>query len=226
MKKLFTIAILVGAALLSTRWSHTPNENRKTDVVHSERVLELAKTEDGRLDLSILLASSRLPAERKKAFLDADEDKDGCLTQGEFSLSIPRSQAVPDGDGKKEYWQNDGSIVTKTKAELDEMTDEQKEELANAAVGVTLKNGSKHYSITDIKTGLTDAEKLYPKNNNAIDVPNAQALFLMSLMVNSGMCIMSNYNTATYTSGAIGYYDVYTDYFYENEGNGTISAIL
>lgn len=28
------------------------------------------------------------------------------------------------------------------------------------------------------------------------------------------------------SDSAIGYYDVYTDYFYENEGNGTISAIL
>ena len=119
MKKLFTIAILVGAALLSTRWSHTPNENRKTDVVHSERVLELAKTEDGRLDLSILLASSRLPDERKKAFLDADEDKDGFLTQGEFSLSIPRSQAVRDGDGKKESTFATNSETSSRNHELD-----------------------------------------------------------------------------------------------------------
>lgn len=120
------------------------------------------------------------------------------------------------GDGTTEYWQSDGSIVTKTKAQLDAMTDEQKEALKTSAAGVTLKNSNKNYSITDIKSALkkennafilSDAEKLYPKNNG-IDVPNAQAFFLMSLMVNSGMSIMSDYNTATYNDGAaIGYYD-------------------
>ena len=120
------------------------------------------------------------------------------------------------GDGSVEYWQANGSVVTKTAAQLAEMTEDEIAELVDSAVGVTLKNGSKHYSITDIKSALkkendsyilSDAEKLYPKNNNAIDVPNAQAFFLMSLMVNSGMSIMSDYNTASYTSGAnIGYY--------------------
>ncbi len=112
MKKLFTIAILVGAALLSTRWSHTPNENRKINVVHSERILELAKAEDGRLDLSILLASSRLPDERKKAFLDADEDNDGFLTQDEFMLATPSSRNNPDAAVKKNV------VVTREDSEV------------------------------------------------------------------------------------------------------------
>lgn len=68
---------------------------------------------------------------------------------------------------------------------------------------VTMQNGNKHYSITDIKsawkdgingaagsyTNLTDGEKINLTTNNVISVPNGQAFFLMSVIVNSGMGI-------------------------------------
>jgi hypothetical protein len=57
----------------------------------------------------------------------------------------------------------------------------------------TLKNGKKHYSIADIKkySSLTDAEKLdvtkvaAAGDDGNIDVPNAQALFVLSLITQS-----------------------------------------
>lgn len=84
----------------------------------------------------------------------------------------------------------------------------------------TLKNTNKNYSITDIKSALkkgsddkyilSEDEKLYVAPNGTypgINLFNSQALFTLSLMVNSGMCIMSDYNSGSYTSGAaLGYY--------------------
>ena len=82
----------------------------------------------------------------------------------------------------------------------------------------TLKNGNKHYSITDIISAqkknsnnqliLSDNDKMYVNSSKSISLPNAQSLFTLSLMVNSGMCIMSDYNSATLASGAtaLGYY--------------------
>jgi len=71
---------------------------------------------------------------------------------------------------------------------------------ANSGVGTTrtgtqhtLKNGKKHYSIADIKkySSLTDDEKLdvtkvaTASTDGNIDVPNAQALFVLSLITQS-----------------------------------------
>ena len=63
---------------------------------------------------------------------------------------------------------------------------------------VTLQNGTKHYSITDIKkySSLQDSDKLGVTSGYAITIPDAQSFFLMSLMVSCGMS----------TSSGLGYY--------------------
>lgn len=88
------------------------------------------------------------------------------------------------GDGTTLYWNSNGTVTTKTKAELNAMSTSEKTALKNAAVGVTLKNGTKHYSITDI---CADESKLILNSTTSVEVPNAQAWFVMSLIVNSGM---------------------------------------
>ena len=94
MKKLFAFTLVVVAALLSMRLerSHEPAETPKNSDTRASRVFELARAEDGRLDVSVLLASNRLPDERKHALLNADENQDGFLTQDELATAIPALQ--------------------------------------------------------------------------------------------------------------------------------------
>ena len=94
MKKLFAFTLVVVAVLLSMRFdrSHEPSETPKNSDSRASRVFELARAEDGRLDVSVLLASNRLPDERKHALLNADEDQDGFLTQDELTTAIPALQ--------------------------------------------------------------------------------------------------------------------------------------
>lgn len=68
---------------------------------------------------------------------------------------------------------------------------------------VTLQNGTKHYSITDIKkySSLEDSDKLGVTSGYAITIPDAQSFFLMSLMVSCGMS----------TSSGLGYYGATTN---------------
>lgn len=80
------------------------------------------------------------------------------------------------GDGTKVYY-------TETKDSSGNITSSYNGTDANK-IGVTLKNGTKHYSITDINKGLTQLDTSTSKD---IKVPNAQAFFVMSVMVNSGM---------------------------------------
>lgn len=80
------------------------------------------------------------------------------------------------GDGTKVYYTepkgSDGKITSSYNG-----TESNK-------IGVTLKNGTKHYSITDI---CADEIKLKLNSTTSVEVPNAQAWFVMSLIVNSGM---------------------------------------
>lgn len=63
---------------------------------------------------------------------------------------------------------------------------------------VTMQNGNKHYSIVDISSALG---KLNTSGTDAnVEVPNGQALFVMSAIVNSGM---SNQSLG-YSSNAVG----------------------
>ena len=53
---------------------------------------------------------------------------------------------------------------------------------------VTMRNGNKHYSIADINPNETNMlNTFYNNKDNNIGVPNGQAFFVMSLIVNSGM---------------------------------------
>ena len=71
---------------------------------------------------------------------------------------------------------------------------------------VTLKNGSKHYSITDIDTSDTIGI-----DENTVTVSGGQDLFLMSLMVNSGMSHKAlGYNQAYQMSRSATYENVGT----------------
>lgn len=83
---------------------------------------------------------------------------------------------------------------------------------------VTMKNGTKHYSIADIKSAwkkdtsnnliLSDSEKLSVTSGYAITAPNAQSFFIMSLIVNSGMGAEKDFDTGNATTATkIGYYD-------------------
>ena len=67
---------------------------------------------------------------------------------------------------------------------------------------VTLRNGTKHYSITDIKkySLLNDSDKLGVTSGYAITIPDAQSFFLMSLMVSCGM---STYSGLGYYSSSV-----------------------
>ena len=60
----------------------------------------------------------------------------------------------------------------------------------------TLDNGRKNYLITQFKTKLSDDEKLnvIAGTTNTIEVPNAQALFMLSIISQSGMGYTDNYN--------------------------------
>ncbi len=80
MKKcLFLIlAALVGVASYQIAGAQN-NEQRATG-----RILQDARTEDGRIDLSKIQANTRMPEERKAAFMKADADGDGFLTQDEM----------------------------------------------------------------------------------------------------------------------------------------------
>ncbi len=87
---------------------------------------------------------------------------------------------------------------------------------------VTMRNGNKNYSIADInpdETNMLDA-----KTGNVIDVPNGQAFFVMSLIVNSGAGIQKGKNDAGLTTNKLGYY---TGYYtlrhadYDEVGNST-----
>ena len=99
MKKTLILALILAIAFFSMRSSRVPQDVKRPNDVQSGRAFDLAKTSDGRLDLSILLAFPRFPDDVKLAFLDADEDKNGFLTSDELTIarSIINAKA-PDKD--------------------------------------------------------------------------------------------------------------------------------
>ena len=68
---------------------------------------------------------------------------------------------------------------------------------------VTMRNGNKNYSIADIDS--TPANKLKVSSSRAITIPDSQAFFLMSIMVNSGMGLQGDASTGADASVG-GYY--------------------
>lgn len=90
-------------------------------------------------------------------------------------------------DGSREYWQSNGTVSSKTKAELaaDNTLDTT---MKASAAAVTMRNGSKHYSITDINKSDTNSFNMSGiADGSDITVSSAQALFIMSLITQSGL---------------------------------------
>ena len=73
-----------------------------------------------------------------------------------------------------------------------------------------MQNGTKHYSITDIKKyqslALDGSDKLSVTSSRAVTIPDAQSFYIMSLIVNGGMGIQRNKDNATDIGTKTGYY--------------------
>lgn len=85
-----------------------------------------------------------------------------------------------------------------------------------------LNNGRKNYLITQFKSELSDDEKLnvIAGTPNIIEVPNAQALFMLSIISQSGMGYTeSNNNTCGY-----GHYTFTRNAEYSKVGAGTLTS--
>jgi len=99
----------------------------------------------------------------------------------------------PYEDGTRVY---KGDSVEDTKY-WDTSTEEEVAEEPTSLSKTTMQNGNKHYSIADVKTSL---EKLNTAGTDAdVEAPNGQALFVMSLIINSGMSANAlGYSTTDY----------------------------
>lgn len=85
-----------------------------------------------------------------------------------------------------------------------------------------LNNGRKNYLITQFKSELNDAEKLnvIAGTTNTIEVPNAQALFMLSIISQSGMGYTDKYkNTCGY-----GHYTFTRNADYSKVGTATLTS--
>lgn len=85
-----------------------------------------------------------------------------------------------------------------------------------------LNNGRKNYLITQFKSELSDEEKLnvIAGTTNTIEVPNAQALFMLSIISQSGMGYTDrNKNTCGY-----GHYTFTRNADYSKVGAGTLTS--
>lgn len=85
-----------------------------------------------------------------------------------------------------------------------------------------LNNGRKNYLITQFKSELNDAEKLnvIAGTTNTIEVPNAQALFMLSVISQSGMGYTDKYkNTCGY-----GHYTFIRNADYSKVGTATLTS--
>ena len=76
MKKFLMILAALTAGVASLQFATAQNGQNR----FAGRILQEARTDDGRIDLAKLLANDRLPDERKEAFKAADKDGDGLLT--------------------------------------------------------------------------------------------------------------------------------------------------
>lgn len=82
------------------------------------------------------------------------------------------------GDETVEYW-----LETKSGNTITSSVSKSASDKGNA-VGVTMRNGNKNYSIADISKTSTGQLSI---SSNAITVSDAQAFFIMSIMTNSGI---------------------------------------
>ena len=108
------------------------------------------------------------------------------------------------GDETVEYW-----LETKSGNTITSSVSKSASDKGNA-VGVTMRNGNKNYSIADISSG--EAKLNTKGTNSVIEVPNGQAFFIMSLVVNSGMSQKQlGYNQAYQMSRTADYDSVATN---------------
>lgn len=87
---------------------------------------------------------------------------------------------------------------------------------------INLNNGRKNYLITQFKSELSDGEKLnvIAGSTNTIEVPNAQALFMLSIISQSGMGYTDrNKNTCGY-----GHYTFTRNADYSKVGTATLTS--
>lgn len=87
---------------------------------------------------------------------------------------------------------------------------------------INLNNGRKNYLITQFKSELSDGEKLnvIAGTTNTIEVPNAQALFMLSIISQSGMGYTDrNKNTCGY-----GHYTFTRNADYSKVGTATLTS--
>lgn len=88
MKKLFAVAAILSAALVSFKFSGTRDDNRGlSDKQTQGRALFEARRQDGSFDISKIYASSRLPDELKEEFKNADKNKDGRVSLNELKAA-------------------------------------------------------------------------------------------------------------------------------------------
>ena len=81
-------------------------------------------------------------------------------------------------DGSKDYQKTDGTFATA----------EAGEDIPSSVLGVTMRNGTKNYSITDIDTDDTDSFAMSGiANGSDITLSSAQAMYIMSLITESGL---------------------------------------
>lgn len=98
----------------------------------------------------------------------------------------------PFEDGKRKYGDGSGVVFDGSGFTVVDDIDNY----SGTTVGVTMRNGTKNYSIADInKDDTADASKLYVSGRNGtIQIPTAQSFYIMALIVNSGMGRMYDYN--------------------------------
>ena len=85
MKRII-FGIIIGMLAVSTYNS----ESNQTESKQTGRVFEDARTEDGKIDLALVIASNKFPQERIEAFKFADGDSDGFLTEEVYN-NIPKT---------------------------------------------------------------------------------------------------------------------------------------
>lgn len=96
------------------------------------------------------------------------------------------------------------------------------EEVTTFGKSTNLNNGRKNYLITQFKSELSDGEKLnvIAGTTNIIEVPNAQALFMLSIISQSGMGYTDrNKNTCGY-----GHYTFTRNADYSKVGTATLTS--